>query len=214
MVKEDCNPVEQNDHYRCVSSVRLCYRPSFSIPVSSRPKITIFSLPPELLQLVAGELPIESAVSFSLASKHLRRTLPRLDESLSSDRRSKVRLLDYLLQDLQRDYMLCVRCMKLYEIRSETARWIVRCPHVKMTWERPQRDLMPACKNLASSKQLSFRLLALRHGLLFQERQVFREWAAQMEVQMVEFEKHSYRSKPFFPPRAKSSTKRDMRRGM
>jgi hypothetical protein len=99
---------------------------------STRPKRDLLSLPTEILLLIADELPIESVVSCSLASKALTVILPQRAYLLSQDKDATYRFLQLIRRDMA-PHLLCKACNKLFLYKIEGDAYIVRCPHMTVT---------------------------------------------------------------------------------
>lgn len=104
---------------------------------SRRSKRTLVSLPPEILQMIAEELPMESSVLLSLTSKTLHTILPQGEYQLSRDKAATYRFLQLLIRDIGPLLLLCGSCNKAYQRKREGGGYAVRCPHFEYTFSMP-----------------------------------------------------------------------------
>jgi F-box-like len=103
------------------------------IAMLTRPRVTLLSLPTEILQQIARELPLDSVMSLSLTSKKFHSILSPQAALLAPDGDATYTFLKTLLRDMGSIY-LCKACNKFYEYRKAENGYIAKCPHMKVTW--------------------------------------------------------------------------------
>lgn len=90
---------------------------------SSKARMTLLSMPLELLHQISQELPLESAVALCLVSKKALFTFPltKLAFQLVNDTRARVALLRFLLLDIRKQCFhgdLCAACGRIYYVEN------------------------------------------------------------------------------------------------
>lgn len=98
---------------------------SLWLSLPRRPKRTLLSLPNEILHEIAENLPLESVMALSLASKEFRVILTQQASKLSHDPIATFMFLQLLVHDM-RPRFLCDRYKKEGDLE------IANCPHARV----------------------------------------------------------------------------------